>query len=208
MDGTQKVSSSQNDGVARDKTFSSSPFYIEGKDVFPNEVDQVKQGGLYVMDDAGGVVFQLFTDPTDQPSGTIDLNDKKAEIYASPNSIKATSYKQSAPNGEQSPVTHDASLCIHNLVPTNRRGLKSGKKFMVTIKGKEGQAFSLYNVHDLNGQTPVIHTRRPICDPKQPTKTEIHGMVYVENDTIVYMGYLEKVTITIEDHNGHFCDDS
>lgn len=197
------------DGQEPPVYFSNSPFYKENKNTLPNGA-QVQKGGFYIMDDAGGVVFQLFTDePKSLPTGRIhDSIPMLAVVDAvneGANSVKALSFKAGVSMQIKANSYFDNGFVINNLIKLDNDPKIEGSKFEVELDSTS--KFFIYNAHDLNGQIPVIHAQAIDCDSNEiETHTLVHGMVYVQFENDVYMGYLEKTNISIIDPNKNFCN--
>lgn len=203
-----------------DKPITSSPFY-DGIDANLPNGSLVKPSGLYMMDDSGGIIYQLTNTQDDSKKkivGSIDLSKRIATIEA--NSIaSATSYKklplQNPPSNTSPYVDISNGLLIKYLTKIaefRRAPLNKGFKVEITVEGKPSHYF-LYTVNSKNGQLTVTHTIRPFFSRKilpektiDGTSTAVHGMVFLEYNGHVYSGFLESASIFLEDPHGIFRD--
>lgn len=202
-----------------------SPFYKDGAQAMPSG-DTVEEGSLYMMDDEGGTVFQLFTTSSAAadapaaglPEGEIDVTKKfEATVSLTPmfdDKVKAKSFKSKSSSGTNRRAGLNGYKII-DLVQTGRQPLADDAcQFKVAIKNQPGSFFAVYDIHDGNGQLTVVHTpgepntippSAPEYDaPQKVTQTKVLGMVYVQYEGTVYIGSMGKNTIEIIDPNDDF----
>lgn len=184
-----------------DVSIINSPFYKDGRSSLPNS-SPVEPGKLYMMDDAGGVVYQVFADSANSPTGTLDIEGKKeAVINNIGNSLYARSYKSGASPDKQ-PAAFPFSMSITNLIPSGRAPLDISRcEFKVAIG--ENDFFYVYDVHGDNGQVVLVHDV-PVQVLGKNVNTEVRGLVFVQYQNKVYIGFPEPTEVAIEDPNGDF----
>ncbi|MGB1249854.1 MAG: hypothetical protein ACPG8W_04425 [Candidatus Promineifilaceae bacterium] len=192
-------------------SINNSPFYRTNQSAMPTG-NQVEAGGLYMMDDAGGIIFQVMTSTnTDvKPVGSIDVHVGMVATVqrCSKNNgriMESISYKKGSLN-----KVHASTICdswqIQYLIKTSLKPMKEGPRFRVQVSGSDS-AFYLYNVYDANGQLVIAHTQTPNSINRgsdKDTDTFVHGMVYVEYKGDVWMGSLSRTEIVVNDPNGEF----
>lgn len=184
----------------------SSPFYQDDANALPNGA-LVEKGQLYMMDDAGGVVFQVFAPPENQIDGSLDFEGNVATIHSDNTGLQAISYKATSA-GSDHPVSLGDSIIISNLIESGRDPilLNSENKLKVTTSTND---FYVYNVHDRNGQLAMIH-ESPAQSVGSTTDVEVQGLLYIQvidsnTDDTVYIGFVvTPIQLSIWDPNGEF----
>lgn len=187
---------------------TTSPFYRDNENKLPYQYETilVQQGQLYMMDDAGGVVFQTFTPGS--VNGTLNLGTKVATFEINNNNLcKAKSYKVNSTGSDHIVISNNNNntVTINDLVESGRALLLDGTNFRVETPN-EGESFYVYNVHDKNGQLAMIHKSAAVKSNSN-TQVEVHGLLYVQvsddgdpTKNKVYIGIVkEPIQLTIED---------
>ena len=197
-----------------------SPYYQRAGQVLADQSSRVVPGGLYMMDDSGGVVSQLINnvDAGTNPipvSGKITIGTDGFKGSASVDSgqtFAAASYKflRSTTNVDRlsKDVVFNNGLNIINLtnIKNDGIGLIDANQFNALVVANNGDPkdlFFVYNIANHDSQLVLMHMTKPQNDGKNTT-TDVNGMVYVEYNDVAYVGLVAETAMSFSDPSGIF----